>query len=265
MSGSKHEYEEGKNPCPECVKEGDFFLTNEGCDVIVLYYKNSKNVWVEFLDSFGHRCKVESKQLTLGTIKNPYHKSVKGVGYLGVGKYRCSIKGVLTREYVAWSSAMSRSYSLATKSRNTNYKDCTVHPDWHNFQNFAEWYVKQKGYGLGYELDKDLLEEGNKEYSAVTCCLVPKEINNFLVLRKNDRGEHPLGVRYNKNTKSFLSRIQVGGKRVELGNFSDSDEAFKVYKKNKEFLASLLAYKYESTIDERVFKYLLKFKVTDKR
>ena len=264
MGDNMYKIKEGKRGCQK-IFNGDFFITNEGYDVVVVNYINSKNVWVHFLDDFGYECKVESKQLPLGTIKNPYHKSIKGVGYLGVGKYRCSNRGVLTREYIAWSAAMSRGYSVATKSRSTNYADCTVHEDWHNFQVFAEWYVNQKGYGMGYELDKDLLVEGNKVYSANTCCLVPKEINNFLVLRKNDRGIHPLGVQYDKNAKAFVARIQVLGKRVDLGKYGTPEEAFEVYKKNKEFLAAHIAYKYKDTIDECVFNYLLNFKITDKR
>ena len=55
------------------------------------------------------------------------------------------------------------------------------------------------------------------------------------------------------------------GKRVDLGKYDTSEEAFEVYKKNKEFLAAHLAYKYKDTIDERVFNYLLNFKITDKR
>lgn len=55
------------------------------------------------------------------------------------------------------------------------------------------------------------------------------------------------------------------GKRVDLGKYDTSEEAFEVYKKNKEFLAAYLAYKYKDTIDERVFNYLLNFKITGKR
>ncbi len=247
------------------IFNGDFFITNEGYDVVVTNYINSKNIWVQFLDDFGYECKVEARQLKLGRIKNPYHKSVRGVGYLGIGEFLCYTNNELTREYKAWSAAMNRCYSENRRDSDNNYIGCTIHEDWHNFQVFAKWYVSQKGYGMGYELDKDLLVEGNRVYGATTCCLVPKEINNFLVLRKNDRGKYPLGVHYDKNAKAFVARIQVGSDRISLGKYGTPEEAFEIYKKNKELLAVNLAYKYKDTINERVFKHLLRFKITGKR
>ena len=54
-------------------------------------------------------------------------------------------------------------------------------------------------------------------------------------------------------------------KDTGLGKYDTPEGAFEVYKRNKELLATNLAYKYKETIDERVFQQLLRFKITDKR
>lgn len=245
------------------VFNGDFFLTNEGYDVVVVEYTNSYNVLVEILDGFGYRCKVEAKQLKLGTIKNPYHKSILGVGYLGVGKYRCSNKGILTREYIAWASAMNRCYSEKYQNKFPKYKDCTVCEEWHNFQNFAEWYTRQVGYDYGYDLDKDLLVMGNRVYSPKTCVIIPKEINNFLLLRKGDRGKYPLGVSFCKAKKQYTAYCSEKSSRNLIGYYNTPVEAHKAYKERKENLAKLLADKWEDFVDSKVTTALLNFKITN--
>lgn len=238
-------------------------MTNEGYDVVVVNYVNSVNVIVEILDNFGYRCKVESKQLNLGTIKNPYHKSTLGVGYLGVGEYRCSTKGVLTREYITWSSAMTRCYSEKYQNRFPKYRGCVMHEDWHNFQNFAKWYTSQVGYECGFDLDKDLLVAGNKVYSPNTCVIIPKQINNFLLLRKGDRGKHPLGVSFCKAKKQYTAYCSEKSSRNLIGYYETPDEAHEAYKAKKESLAQSLACEWFGLVDSRVITALLKFKITD--
>lgn len=66
----------------------------------------------------------------------------------------------------AWSSMLSRCYSTKWHERYPTYKGCTVSKEWHTFSNFRAWMVTQDWEGKS--LDKDLLIEGNKIYSADT-------------------------------------------------------------------------------------------------
>lgn len=55
-----------------------------------------------------------------------------------------------------------------------------------NFQLFADWCQKQVGYenieanGKYWSLDKDIIEQGNKDYGPNTCCFIPNEVNQLL-------------------------------------------------------------------------------------
>lgn len=122
-----------------------------------------------------------------GQIKYPYHKSVYGVGYYGHGKYSARTNSEKTEEYIKWFSMFVRCYDEKYQEKQPTYIGCSVSEDFHNFQNFAEWYNRNK-YECNYplELDKDFLYEGNKVYSPSTCCLIPKEINNQINYKRHD-------------------------------------------------------------------------------
>lgn len=63
-----------------------------------------------------------------------------------------------------------------------------------DFQDFTEWHRQQIGYGLGYQLDSDILKSGNKIYSKETCLLIPSDLNKFLQTSKGKRGKWPQGI-----------------------------------------------------------------------
>jgi hypothetical protein len=52
--------------------------------------------------------------------------------------------------------------------------------EWHNFQNFAEWFCKNYCDASmdKWQLDKDIIVPGNRVYSPETCCFVPNAVNN---------------------------------------------------------------------------------------
>lgn len=241
-----------KNESRELIKVGDCFQSNEGYVVKVLDYVNKNNVYVEFQDKDRDRCWFRTVNLRSGKFKNPYHRSVFGVGYLGEGIHRCSKDSKLTVAYVIWNSMLSRCYSEIYLKGKPSYIGCTVHEEWHNFQVFAEWFCSYPKYFNGYELDKDILVKGNKVYSAETCCLVPKEINSFFVNVSENSGVH-----YNKGSGKFVSRVSVGGKRNFIGSFDCKEEALKAYKKAKEAEAKILAEYWKGKIDVLVYNKLM--------
>ena len=69
--------------------------------------------------------------------------------------------------YRVWTHMLERCYDVKRQERQPTYKDCSVSTEWLTFSVFKSWMEKQDFEGK--QLDKDLLIEGNKIYSAETC------------------------------------------------------------------------------------------------
>ena len=126
--------------------------------------------------------------------------------------------------YRVWHSMLRRCYSPKGIKRNPTYRDCTVTPEWHSFSAFRAWMLTQDHEGK--ELDKDILFPGNQVYSSLTCIFVSHDINSFLVDRGAARGDWPIGVSWDSESKLFYSQCNnpFTGKRGYLGRF-DSPKA----------------------------------------
>lgn len=241
---------------------GQVFETLEGSKCTITHYENCMKVKVKFLDSYSHSTEVEMSKLRKGSVKNPYARSVFGVGFVGFGRYkRLSLKGV-SLEYRAWKDMLRRCYDKKFLEINKSYKGCSVHPYWHNFQNFADWYVNHESYGLGYHLDKDLLCTGNKIYSADTCSMLPREINNLLPKSNCLRGSYPIGVCLHKREEKYMTSISRFGKNCFLGYFDTPEEAFKVFKFAKEMYIKEVANLWVGKVSEEVFDALISLEVS---
>lgn len=167
---------------------GQIFTTNEGYKIKIIDYISKSKVMVQFIDYKDYYLWCTMQNIKNGQIKNPYHKSVYGIGYYGVGNYSSRINNIKTEQYIKWFSMFNRCYSEDYHKKQPSYIGCSVSEPFHNFQNFARWY-DEKIYKCSYplELDKDLLYEGNKIYSPSTCCFLPKEVNNAITNKKNDK------------------------------------------------------------------------------
>lgn len=142
--------------------------------------------------------------------------------------------------------------------RAQSYKNCcSVHPDWHNFQVFADWYNYH--YRKEFELDKDILTKGNKVYSPNTCCFVPREVNQLFVKKDVLRGELPVGVSRKRN--KFQAQISKGSIRTHLTSFNTPEEAFQVYKITKESYIKEIADKYRGKISDQTYQAMYNYKV----
>ena len=118
----------------------------------IIDYIDSRNVTIQFED--GTVVKNRTYQnIVKGEICNPYHKSVCGVGYFGVGKYNSKIN---YKAYKTWDSMIKRCYSEKEQEKCPTYIGCFVNERWHNFQNFAEWFCAQEHHDKGFVVDKDL-------------------------------------------------------------------------------------------------------------
>jgi hypothetical protein len=189
---------------------------------------------------------------------NPYHPSIYNIGYIGVGVYKTGSEGKMTKIYESWVRTFKRCYDIKTQQNQPTYIDCSIHSDWHNFQNFAKWY--EYNYVEGFALDKDILVKGNKIYSHETCCFVPSQINLLFTKCNRARGKYPIGVSYHKGKNKFISSVSKH-KQVHLGYFNTPEEAFEAYKIAKEAWIKELANKYKDQITEACYQALINYKI----
>jgi len=230
---------------------GETHVSKEGYEIKVINGSDKPKHVVVNIDGKYDKT-VQYSSLVDGKVKNLYHKSVFGKGYIGIGKHKAYIKGVPTREYIAWRGILQRCYDL----RYPIYKDAIVCDEWHNFQVFGEWYDNQHK-EEGWQLDKDLLSGNDKVYSPETCVFIPIDLNLFL---SRDKGiiVYPVGV-YRAGSKycSQTTCLSSGG-RLHLGTFDTLEEADLAYRDNR--LTDMLFWlKYidnHSHVDCRVYERL---------
>ena len=162
-------------------KTGERFITNEGCEIIIIQYNKSIDLWIEFQDKYKARIHTSYNACKDGEVKNPYFPNVYGVGCLGLmpdnTKPITRKNGKTTKEYYLWKGMIGRCYSEKFSERNPSYKDATVCDRWLVFANFLEDLPLIEGYELwknnsGYALDKDLKGNGSKTYSLENCCFI---------------------------------------------------------------------------------------------
>ena len=131
------------------------------------------------------------------------------------------------------------------------------------YSDFYDWCDTQIGFGeYGFQLDKDLLEKGNKLYSENTCVFIPQEINKIFTKRNNLRGDLPIGVYYNNEMHKFSATVNLNtGKPVRIGFYNTEVEAFNAYKQVKEEHIKNMAEKWKDRIDERAYNALMNYEV----
>ena len=133
--------------------------------------------------------------------------------------------------YKRWANMLERSYSTKWHKKSPTYKDVTVCEEWHTFSVFKAWMEKQDW--KGKQLDKDLIEVGNKEYGPETCCFITQELNTLLGDREPCRGESPRGVHKLKVTGRFKAYCSYKGRTRSLGHYDTAEEASVAYREAK--------------------------------
>ena len=78
-----------------------------------------------------------------------------------------------------------------------------------------------------------MIEPGNKVYCPEYCVFITQAINTLLTDHRAARGEYPQGVTYRKDNGKYRARINVDGKRVNLGQANTPEEASLIYRKAK--------------------------------
>lgn len=157
---------------PKKAVIGALFEMKDGSILEVLEYFAAVKIIVQFTDKRTPPFPAHIGNLRKGKYKNPYSLSVRGMGFEGYGKYNTTVDNVAS---VKWRDMLTRAYSDVELLRRPSTEDVKVCEEWHNFQNFAEWF--NGNYINGWELDKDIITPGNFLYSPETCCFIPREIN----------------------------------------------------------------------------------------
>ncbi|AUR93281.1 hypothetical protein NVP1186O_46 [Vibrio phage 1.186.O._10N.286.49.E3] len=223
------------------MKVGDVHETVKSGKLAITNIKNKSNVDVVFIDT-GYRKTTTYKRVILGNIKDPYARSVFGVGFISEGKYKPSYKGKVTSEYVSWSNMLSRCYNEKIKTK--KYAECTVCDEWHNFQNFAKWHEDNHPKdGKKYYLDKDYIKINNKVYSPESCMFISGIVNSFMSDSESARGEYAIGVHMHKRSMKITANCNnpITGRMEYLGSYNTEMEAHIAWRNRKIELCSDLS------------------------
>ena len=135
--------------------------------------------------------------------------------------------------YSKWQSMLKRCYYERYQEKQPTYKGCYVCNEWLTFSVFKEWMEGQDWEGK--ELDKDLLDGKNKEYSPDKCVFVSNVLNKFVIDSGRARGEHMIGVSFYKLNGKFRSSCQnpITKKNETLGYFTSEMDAHLAWRARK--------------------------------
>lgn len=252
-------------------RTGEVSKNTFGTEMKIVKYNNNRSIIIEFQDEHKVRKEVQYHNFKDGNVTNPYDKTVYGVGYLGEGEYKCGAKN--SKVYNVWCNMLTRCYNekLWEKGKHLTYKNVFVCDEWHNFQNFAKWWIEQlKLYKdikeEEFDLDKDILIKHNKLYSPQNCIPSPKRINTLFVKNDINRGKYPIGVTKSKYN-TYMARCDAvpnekyNKNQIFLGYFNTSEEAFYAYKTFKEQYIKEVADEYKGRIPQKLYEAMYKYEV----
>ena len=242
--------------------EGKVFKTKNYGDVVVLDYYNARDVTIKFLNT-GNVRKTGTSELKKGEIRDNEAFPVYIVGIMDVpNEARRNVP--IPKEYSIWNGVRQRCYNENIRHLAPSYQEAEMSENFKRYSYFKEWCNKQIGFDQdGWQLDKDILIKGNKLYSEATCCFVPPEINSLILKADRIRGKYPIGVYHDtsKIHKRFSARVSKNGKHKRFGSYLTPEEAFAVYKREKEKYIKEVANKWKDQIDPRVYESLMNYQV----
>lgn len=253
------------------MRLGEIRKNSQGTEMKIVVYNNSNDMIVEFQDEYKARVHAGYKEFLKGNIRNPYDRTVFGVGMIGE-RYPVSAYGKGTKEYIAWNNMLKRCFDKKFKEKQPTYKDATCCNQWLLFENFYEWLHSQENFekwynSEGWHLDKDILFKENKVYSPETCCLVPRMVNELFTKRDNFRGNFPIGIDKKEGGFQVRCRNPITNEREYLGFYTTAEESFYIYKKRKEEIIKQVAeIEYnKGNITKQCYEAMMKYevKITD--
>jgi len=211
---------------------GDVYQANDARygSYKIIAVEGCKAITIEFINT-GTQITGASYNVTMGKVKDPMARTVAGVGYIGIGPH----KPTNSPPYKRWRSMLDRCY-VEDRTTYAYYggRGVYVCDDWHNFQNYCEWW-NRNCCDDSYQIDKDLLVKGNLEYGPYTCVAIPRRLNYLFADSPERRGTMPIGVHYHseKLTNNYSASMQSFGKAKFLGFFDCPIKAHRSWQVSK--------------------------------
>lgn len=240
-------------------KVGETNVNSNGTPMRIIRYGNSADVDIEFLDEH-HYIKEHNtyRNFKRGVVKNPYDKTIFGIGYLGVGDYGTGKNERNLRDtYIKWVAMLQRCYIDMGDMYKSYYNVANVCEEWFNYQNFAEWYESHY-YELPdnekLHLDKDIKYKGNKIYSPYACILVPQSINEVFHRSREKQVDCDLP----ETIRRTKSGYKVWFRGESLGVYGSVGECLEKYNKaKKQYVKELIENRYDDLMPDDVKETIL--------
>ena len=235
------------------MKIGEIRYNKLGTPMRIVEIRSNEDITIEFLDLHNMKKKTTYSNFKNGGIKNPYDRSLKGVGYLGEGEYMTGRSPYDRRVFGIWIGMIDRCYNENIREKYKAYSDCLICDEWQCYQNFRRWYDKEF-YNVGTErmhIDKDILYKNNRVYSPNTCLLVPQRINMLFMHKPNKYGL-PNGIQPTDSGKYYS---KYNGKTI--GTFDTVEEAAIAHDKEKKKAVIEVANEYKDKIPDKVYQALI--------
>ena len=210
-------------PKSERYKVGDVYQSNYG-DFKIISVESAASIRIRFLLT-GFEINKQAVHLDYRAVKDPYFPSFFGLAFIGRGAYDTKTSKVA---YQKWKNMLTRCYSKEYQDKNPSYIGCIVSDEWHNFQNFAEWFENNSTSNENSNhLDKDIRGCG-KIYSPSNCLLVTAMENNQEAHCKTKAFVSPDGeihsilnlskfARDNGLSQGHLSSVFTGARKTHKG------------------------------------------------
>lgn len=242
-------------------KVGERRVMNDGSIAEIIIYNTSIDIYVQFPQS--KYCEISNIKHTTyhhfckGNVKNNFAPSILNVACKGNAETNDKNGNKLT-SYILWNQMITRCYKNHNTTQPT-YEKVTVCDEWLCYSNFKKWF-NDNYYTINNEridLDKDIMQYGNKIYSPETCVFVPQKINLLFRTKKQVKNIYlPIGISFNEEQNKFIATNQ--GKPKHFDTF---DEAFNYYKISKEEQIKNLAEQYKGRIPDKLYNRLINYEV----
>jgi len=143
------------------MDKGEIYHTKNYGRLQIVQYLDSRNVRVRFIAT-GYETTATAYHIRKGEhIRDKCVPSVCGIGFSGDGEYTGA---KYPRAYKCWEAMLFRCYGAETNEH------LLVVEEWHNFQNFCDWYIKNQTENFRLNL-----KQGCTEYGPDTCTFLSIE------------------------------------------------------------------------------------------
>ena len=166
-------------------------FNRDGCAFYVLkHFKNEHNqrlVEIQFVNT-GYKTVIGQGNLHPGAVKDPYHRSVFGIGYLGDYKSDDIMEyfGIdqINRFRYIWKNICYRCVGKYDYNGINYYDGVFLSDEFQCFANFLRWIMKNNPYGRDglshIQIDKDYYKSNC--YGPDTCVILTSQLNTLLTL-----------------------------------------------------------------------------------